>query len=78
MGRPGSVSRHGSAWADIGNLRDGVVTRGVLLDVPTVRDERFAPLGGPVGYDDLCPTERRAGLRITSGDAVVLYPLAVL
>jgi kynurenine formamidase len=67
------IGRHGSAWADIANLRDGVVTRGVLLDVPAVRGEPFVALGRPVGYDDLCAAEQRAGLHVGSGDAVVLY-----
>lgn len=67
------IDRHGSSWADVANLGDGIVTRGVLLDVPAVRDEPFVPLGRPVEYDDLCAAEAHAGLRVGSGDAVVLY-----
>jgi kynurenine formamidase len=65
---PGS----GSAWAAVTAAADGIVTRGVLLDVAAVRGVPWLEPGQGVFPDDLEEAERRQGVRVGSGDAVLL------
>ena len=62
----------GSAWAAVTAAANGVVTRGVLLDIPKVRDVPWLEPGQGVFPDDLDEAERRQGVRVRSGDAVLL------
>ena len=67
-GRPHSMvdSATGSGWAAVTAAADGIVTRGVLLDVAGLEP------GQGVFPDDLEAAERRQGVRVRSGDAVLL------
>ena len=62
----------GSAWAAVTAAANGMVTRGVLLDIPKVRDVPWLEPGQGVFPDDLEDAERRQGVRVRSGDAVLL------
>jgi kynurenine formamidase len=62
----------GSAWAAVTAAANGIVTRGVLLDVARVRDVPWLEPGQGVFPDDLEEAERRQGVRVRSGDAVLL------
>lgn len=53
-------------------MRDGVVTRGVLVDLPRLRGVDYVAPGGAVTAQDLEAWERRAGVRIQPGDVVLL------
>jgi kynurenine formamidase len=62
----------GSGWAAVTAAADGIVTRGVLLDVAAVRDVPWLEAGQGVFPDDLEAAELRQGVRVRSGDAVLL------
>ena len=62
----------GSAWAAVTAAANGIVTRGVLLDVARVRDVPWLEPGQGVFPDDLEEAERRQGVRVRPGDAVLL------
>lgn len=62
----------GSAWAAVTAAAEGIVTRGVLLDVAAVRDVSWLEPGEGVFPADLEAAERRQGVRVRSGDAVLL------
>jgi kynurenine formamidase len=62
----------GSAWAAVTAAADGIVTRGVLLDVAAVRDVPWLEPGQGVFPEDLEAAERRQGVRVRSGDGVLL------
>ncbi|MFF5074236.1 cyclase family protein [Micromonospora olivasterospora] len=62
----------GSAWAAVTAAANGIVTRGVLLDVARVRDVPWLEPGQGVFPEDLEEAERRQGVRVRSGDAVLL------
>ncbi|WP_433534217.1 cyclase family protein [Micromonospora sp. CA-249363] len=62
----------GSAWAAVTAAADGIVTRGVLLDVARARDVAWFEPGQGVYPDDLEEAERRQGVRVGAGDAVLL------
>jgi hypothetical protein len=65
-------SATGSAWAAVTAAAEGIVTRGVLLDVAAVRDVSWLEPGEGVFPEDLEAAERRQGVRVRSGDAVLL------
>jgi len=53
-------------------FKDGILTRGVLIDIPRLRGIDYLEPGTPVYAEDLDAWEKHAGLRISSGDAVFL------
>jgi kynurenine formamidase len=67
-----TVTAHGATRLGIHHLQSGVVTRGVLLDVPTVRGVDALEPGEPIFPEDLEAAEEHAGLRVRTGDALLL------
>ncbi|HEV8297450.1 MAG TPA: cyclase family protein [Acidimicrobiales bacterium] len=51
----------------------GLVTRGVLVDVPAVRGTAWAEADRPVGAADIEAALARTGTRFEHGDALLLY-----
>lgn len=73
-GRPAELvdAEHGAAWGAVTAAAHGMVTRGVLLDVAAARGvDRMAP-GEGATPTDLEAAERRQGVRVEPGDAVLL------
>ncbi|MET8994148.1 cyclase family protein [Amycolatopsis sp. NPDC004169] len=62
----------GAAWGAVTAAADGIVTRGVLLDIAKVRGVPSLQPGDGVFPGDLEEAERRQGVRVRSGDAVLL------
>jgi kynurenine formamidase len=56
----------------IHNLKNGIVTRGVLLDIPSLKGLPYLEPGTPVFQEDLEAWEKKAGLKVAPGDAVFL------
>jgi kynurenine formamidase len=54
------------------NLKEGFITRGVLIDFPRLRGRALQP-GEKFMPADLAAWEKMAGVKIGSGDAVFLY-----
>jgi kynurenine formamidase len=73
-GRPHSSveAATGSAWAAVTAAADGILTRGVLLDIASIRGVPWLDPGQGVFPDDLEQAERRQGVRVRPGDAVLL------
>jgi kynurenine formamidase len=64
------VTASGMTANSIMAMRDGVVTRGVFLDVAGARGVDWLEPGDGVTPNDLEQAERRAGLTVASGDAL--------
>jgi hypothetical protein len=60
----------GIAFGSIMAASDGIVTRGVLLDVATARGVEHLEAEDGIGVGDLEAAERLAGTRVARGDAV--------
>src|SRR5262245_24063278 len=56
----------------IQNLKDGIVTRGVLVDLPRLRNVPYLEPGTPIYVEDLEAWEKKAGIKLASGDALLV------
>jgi kynurenine formamidase len=63
----------GSTWGGIDMWRDGIVTRGVLLDIPRTRGGAYVTRERPVTAEDLQAAADLAGVEPQAGDAIVVY-----
>src|SRR5262249_25619436 len=61
-------ARHNSIMA----AKDGIVGRGVLLDIPRLRDEPFVALDRPVMAAELDAAEKRQQVRVGEGDILLV------
>ena len=53
-------------------LKDGIVTRGVFLDVPRLKGVPHLEPGTPVYVEDIEAWEKQAGVTVSAGDAIFL------
>ncbi len=63
----------GCKQGSIMSRRDGIVTRGVLYDIPQLKGVEWIEPGTPVTRADLEAWEKRSGVRVGPGDVIVLY-----
>jgi kynurenine formamidase len=54
-------------------LKNGVITRGVLIDIPRLRGLPYLEPGDAVYTQDVEAWERKAGVKVSLGDALILY-----
>ena len=72
-GRPAdSVSATGAAVETVEVLKDGLVGRGVLLDIPRARNVDWLEPGDSVLPGDLDEAERREGVTVGEGDILLV------
>lgn len=71
--RPASmVTSRGAQANAVSAAAEGIVTRGVLLDIPRLRGVDYVPAAQPVRRAELEAAEAAAGIRLESGDALLL------
>jgi kynurenine formamidase len=63
----------GSSWGSIDHWRHGIITRGVLLDVPAFRGTPCVEPDRPVQPGELDAIAEAQGVMPDSGDAVLIY-----
>ena len=56
----------------IHNLKNGVFTRGVLIDLPRLKGVPYLAESTPIHVEDLEAWEKRAGVKVGSGDALFI------
>ena len=73
-GRPAHLvsTRHGATAESIELLQNGVVARGVLLDIPRVRGVPWLEPGDGVMREDLEAAEEAQGVHVEAGDALLI------
>ncbi len=54
------------------NAKDGVFTRAILMDIPRLKGVEYLEPGTPIYAEDLEAWEKRAGVKVSSGDAVFI------
>ncbi len=62
----------GCAKLGIDTLKNGIVTRGVLIDIPRLRGVEYLEPGTPIYSEDVEAWEKKAGVKIAAGDAILL------
>src|SRR5262244_398757 len=65
-----SVLKGGHAKNSIHNVKNGIFTRGILIDIPRLKGVRYLEPGTPIYVEDLEAWEKKAGVKITAGDAL--------
>lgn len=71
---PGTeVTSQGAQFGAIQHWRDGITTRGVLLDVPKYRGEPSVTIERPVHGHELEAIAQAQGVALEPGDALVVY-----
>ena len=64
------VLKGGHQKNSIHNLKNGIFTRGILLDIPRLKGLPYLEPGTPIYAEDLEAWERRAGVKVSAGDAL--------
>ncbi|MFD8749913.1 cyclase family protein [Kitasatospora sp. NPDC059577] len=63
-----TLTAHGAEALSVDLVRDGIVGRGVLLDVPRLRNVPWLEPGEQVGAEELAAAEAAQGVRVGPGD----------
>ena len=66
------VGRFGAKKCAIDVTRDGVVSRGVLLDIPKIRKVEWLDPGDPIYPEDLNGAEKMGAVRVDEGDILLV------
>jgi kynurenine formamidase len=67
-----TVTAKGCQELDVQTMHDGIVTRGVVVDIPWVRGVEYLEPGTPIYPEDLEAWEKKAGIKVEPGDAFLL------
>ena len=67
------IGFEGARWGAVTNWSNGIVTRGVLLDVPHFRGQPFVTQEQPIHGWELEDVARSQGVSLGAGDALVVY-----
>lgn len=67
------ITMNGARWGGIQHWREGITTRGVLLDVAKHRGEEFVTVERPVHGWELEEIAGAQGVALEPGDALVVY-----
>jgi hypothetical protein len=71
-GRPTSIiTSEGAKSMDVTKYKNGIVGRGVLLDIPRLRGTRWLEPGEAVSAEDLEAAEKAEGVKLGEGDILV-------
>ena len=67
------ITDKGAAFGGVEEWQEGIITRGVLLDVPKHRGEAFVTFEKPVHGWELDDIAKEEGVTVGPGDAVIVY-----
>jgi kynurenine formamidase len=65
-----TVLKQGHAANSIHNLKSGLLTRGILIDLPRLKGLPYLEPGTPIYVEDLEAWEKKAGVKVSAGDAL--------
>ncbi len=67
------VTEEGARKYSIDHMKDGIFTRGMLMDIPRLKGVPYLEPGTPIYPKDLEAWEQTTGLEVGSGDAVLIH-----
>src|SRR5262249_17677765 len=65
-----SVLKQGHDKNSIHNVKNGIFTRGILIDIPRLKGVPYLEPGTPIYIEDLEAWEKKAGVKVSAGDAL--------
>jgi kynurenine formamidase len=65
-----AVMKQGHEKNSIHNVKNGIVTRGILIDIPRLKGVPYLEPGTPIYAEDLEAWEKQAGVKVGAGDAL--------
>lgn len=66
------VLKQGHDRNSIHNVKNGIFTRGILIDIPRLKGVPYLEPGTPIYVEDLEAWENKAGVKVSSGDALLV------
>ena len=66
-----AVVKQGHPKNSIHNVKNGIVTRGILIDIPRLKGVPYLEPGTPIYVEDLEAWEKQAGVRVSAGGRAV-------
>ncbi len=66
------VTAKGAQKLAITNLKQGIFTRGILMDMAALKGKPYLELGEAIYPEDLDAWEKKAGIKVGAGDAVFI------
>lgn len=70
--RAAEVTASGCAMLGIDAFKHGIISRGVLMDIPRLKGVEYLEPGTPIYVEDLRAWERMAGITVRRGDIVLV------
>ena len=67
------ITFDGAKWGSVEHWKEGIITRGILLDVPKHRKEHFVTHENPIHGWELEDIAKSAGIKLEPGDAICVY-----
>ena len=67
---PAKVLQQGHEKNSIHNVKNGIFTRGILIDIPRLKGVPYLEPGTPIYVEDLEAWEKKAGVKVGPGDAL--------
>jgi kynurenine formamidase len=68
-----ATTSEGCGKNGIHNLKNGIVTRGILLDFPRLKGVPYLEPMTPIYIEDIEAWERQAGVTVSAGDVIFVY-----
>ncbi len=65
-----AVVKQGHSKNSIHNVKNGILTRGVLIDIPRLKGVPYLEPSTPIYVEDLEAWEKQAGVKVSAGDAL--------
>lgn len=66
------VTQQGAKKLGIGNAKNGIFSRGILIDIPRLKGVPYLEPGSAIYPADLDAWEQKTGVRVKSGDVVLI------
>ena len=66
------VTEAGAQKLSVLNMKTGIFTRGILMDIPKLKGLPYLEAGTPIYPEDLDAWEKKAGVKVGSGDVVFI------
>ena len=70
---PREITEQGAGKLSVINIKNGIFTRAVLMDLPRLWGMRYLPSAKAIYAEDLDAWEKKAGVKVGSGDVILIY-----